>query len=455
MHERVGVKAVQTPASPLVRRAASEAGAPIVGDCLKEMRSQPITWRDRAFRPGRDSVRVDDVGRVQWNVIRGDLALPTAVILEGALIHNIDLMARYCSEHGVALAPHGKTTMAPDLFRRQLEAGAWGITAATPAQVRVMREFGITRILLANELVTHDDRRWLRAELEACPDFDFYCLVDSLELLEAIDADFTGSVEPLKVLIELGYPGGRTGCRSVDEAIELANVMHRLSSVSLVGVEGYEGHIQGADVAESILKVDAYLDDVRRFALRLAADGVFQQGEEIVVSCGGSIFFDRVVEKLGGTWPELSPSPRLVLRSGGYISLDSGANARWSPFGGRGSRDRQLQPAIQVWGAILSRPERELAILSAGKRDLPYDIDLPVPQLISREGLTWAPRHPMKIFSLDDQHAYLNLDAREDVRPGDLMGLGVSHTCAAFDRWSLIPVVDDAYNVVDAVRTFF
>jgi len=33
--------------------------------------------------------------------------------------------------------------------------------------------------------------------------------------------------------------------------------------------------------------------------------------------------------------------------------------------------------------------------------------------------------------------------------------LGISHPCTAFDKWQLIPVVDEEYRIVDVVRTFF
>ena len=57
-----------------------------------------------------------------------DVSLPAAVIHEPALAHNLAWMQRFAEAHGAYLAPHGKTTMAPALFQRQLDAGAWGIT---------------------------------------------------------------------------------------------------------------------------------------------------------------------------------------------------------------------------------------------------------------------------------------------------------------------------------------
>src|SRR5882757_1389847 len=69
-----------------------------------------------------------------WNLLREDLSLPSAVLCEERLRHNLDWMQRFVAAYGIKLAPHGKTTMAPKLFEMQLKSGAWGITLATAHQ---------------------------------------------------------------------------------------------------------------------------------------------------------------------------------------------------------------------------------------------------------------------------------------------------------------------------------
>ena len=90
-----------------------------------------------------------------------------------------------------------------------------------------------------------------------------------------------------------------------------------------------------------------------------------------------------------------------------------------------------------------------------GKRDVPHDVGLPVPLRVrGRAGLREA-SGTMEVVDLNDQHAYVRLPADEDLAPGDLLGCGISHPCTAFDKWRLLPVVDDDYAVIDAVHTFF
>ena len=425
-------------------------------DRLTELRAESIDWRFRAFPPTSEPALIGTIGERGWNALGGDLLLPVLVIKESALAHNIALMAEFCRAQGVSLAPHGKTPMAPQLVERQLEAGAWGVTAATVAQSRLFRAFGVGRILLANELAEQAGLSWLAAELAADPGFDFYCLVDSVELTTRMQdgLERLGAVRPVQVLVELGFDGGRTGCRTIEEARRVAEAVSRAPALTLAGVEGYEGLIEAGELQATLARCDEFLARLRRLALELAAHGAFAERREIIVSAGGSAYFDRVVERLGGDWGLDSPV-RVVLRGGSYLTHDSGNYDRVSPFGTRipGAR---LRPALEAWGVALSRPEPELAIVGFGKRDVPYDLELPIPRLVRSDSGEIRPVDgELTVTALNDQHAFLRVERGYRLEIGELVGCGISHPCTAFDKWPLIPVVDDDYNVVDAVRTFF
>jgi D-serine deaminase-like pyridoxal phosphate-dependent protein len=411
-------------------------------DALDQLRNDPIDWRYKGFPPGSDGVTPAGVREQGWNLLAGDLPTPVLVLRGSALEHNLELMAQWCAERGVSLAPHGKTTMSPELYARQLALGAWGITAANIAQVRVYRAFGIERVLLANELVEPAALRWAAAEVAADPTFDFYCLVDSVEAVKRMTDALRSPVRPLQVLVELGLSGGRTGARTLEEAEQVAAAAADSPALELAGVEGYEGIIHGENALD---EVDDFLDQLRLLVSRMDFDG----REEIVVTAGGSAYFDHVAERLAA-----APA-RLVLRSGCYVTHDSGFYEHLSPLGGRGpaGADR-LRPAFEAWGAVLSRPEPELALLMMGKRDVPYDIDLPSPFVVRGPG-GLRDVTGMQVTELNDQHAFLQLPADDPLAVGDLVGCGISHPCTAFDKWRLIPVVDDDYTVVDAVHTFF
>ena len=158
---------------------------------LTALLDERVDWRFKGFPPA-EGVTFGTVGEQGWNLIAGDLPLPALVLKERALAHNVELVARWCAEHGVLHAPHGKTMMAPQLAERQLAAGAWAVTVAHVSQARVYRAFGVPRIFLANELVEPGSLRWLADELAADPDFDFYCLVDSLAGVELMTGALAG-----------------------------------------------------------------------------------------------------------------------------------------------------------------------------------------------------------------------------------------------------------------------
>lgn len=418
--------------------------------------SPAIDWRWKGFPPGPDGITLADIREQKWNVLAGDMLLPVMVLKETALQHNLEIMARFCRDHGVSLAPHGKTTMAPQVVQRQFDAGAWAVCAATVSQARVFRAFGSPRLLIANEVVDRSAISWVAHERDRHPEAEIYSLVDSVDgvslMTDALNAESRDV--SLDVLLEVGATGGRAGCRTPEDAQEVADAVARSPRLRLAGVEGYEGILRADGLDTTLEAVDSYLDIMRTITESLAALGAFAGRTEVIVTAGGSAYFDRVVERLSQPW-EIGTPVRVVLRSGCYVTHDAGHYDRLSPFGsGRG--DARLLPALEVWGAVLARPEPGLAIVGFGKRDVPYDRDLPVVRKIrtQRGDLRDVDSAPV-VTALDDQHAYVTIDERTPLRVGDLVGCGISHPCTAFDKWPLIPLVDDDYAVIDAVRTFF
>lgn len=424
---------------------------------LDRVLDEPIDWRYKSFPPGPPT-SIRSIRERGWNVLRGDFMLPVMLIKESAVRHNIDLMASYCRKHDLLLAPHGKTSMSPQLVKRQLDAGAWAVTAATMSQVRVWRAFGVERIILGNELVEPASVRWIARELAADSGFEFYCLVDSVaevRLLESALAE-TALDRPLCVLLEWGFAGGRGGSRTHEQALDVARAVAGSQRLALAGVEAFEGTIHGDGLAGTLAAVDLFLDDMRALVVKLDGAGLFSADSDVIVTAGGSAVPDRVVARLGHPW-KLRRPVRLVLRSGCYITHDAIHYHELSPFGGRIAETGPLEEALEVWGAVLSMPEPGLALLGFGKRDVPYDLGLPVPRLIKTAGP--QPPRPLRaeasIFATNDQHAYMRVGPEANLKVGDLVGCGISHPCTAFDKWSLIPVVDEKYDVVDAVLTYF
>src|SRR5947207_2046930 len=423
---------------------------------LDRILDERIDWRYKSF-PASPSTTIRDVSKRNWNVLDGEFMFPAVVLKESALRHNVDAMAALCNRHKISLAPHGKTAMAPQLFQIQLDAGAWAVTAATMWQVRVWRAFGARRVILANELVEPASMRWVARELERDPEFDFYCLVDSVPEVSLLESTLagTGVERRLAVLLELGLAGGRTGARTREEARAVAQAVAASRRLSLAGVEGFEGIIGGADLAVDLTEVDGFLTEMRALVVELDGAGLFDRSTEVIVTAGGSAFLDRVMEHLGTPW-RLSRPVRTVLRSGCYLTHDAVHYKEVSPFGSRLADTGPLEEALEAWGVVLSLPEPGLALLGFGKPDGPHDPELPVPRSVKSQGKRLRAFRPGgSIAALNDQHAYLRLPPDEELVVGDLVGCGVSHPCTAFDKWRLLPVVDDAYDVVDAVLTYF
>ncbi|HEY2598060.1 MAG TPA: alanine racemase [Candidatus Dormibacteraeota bacterium] len=424
---------------------------------LDMLLDEPIDWRYKSF-PADAPTRIRDVRSRAWNVLGGDFLPPVMVLKDSALRHNSHLVAAYCKRHDFLLAPHGKTAMAPQLLKLQLDDGAWAVTAATISQVRVWRAMGVERLILANQLVEPAAIRWIATELDADPAFDFYCLIDSVAGVRLLESTIAGTrlARRLQVLLEVGPEGGRTGCRTHKEAFEVARAVASSDRLALAGVEAFEGVIGAPSIIATLHAVDDFLTNMRALVEELDEADMFAQAAAVMVTAGGSAFPDRAVACLGGEW-NLSRPVRLVLRSGCYLTHDAAHYKQLSPFGGRIPETGPLEEALEIWGAVLSRPEPGLAILGFGKRDVPHDLELPEPRLVKTPGP--QPPIPLRaeasISKVMDQHAFLTVGAGANLKVGDLVGSGISHPCTAFDKWRLIPVVDDGYVAIDAVLTYF
>lgn len=407
------------------------------------------------------AIRLADIGRAGWR-LHDDLQLPAAVLRRCALRNNAEWMRRFAERLGVALCPHGKTTMAPQLFARQLENGAWGLSCATIAHLRTYRRFGVRRIIYANQIVTPDAARWLARELAAETDFDVLVFVDS-EFGATLLADAgreIGLNRPIRILIEIGAPGARTGVRGAPAALRLATFAASRPELALAGVAAFEGVVAGRTDREMEPLVAAMLDDIVAAAERIAEAGVFAADGEVILSAGGSRFFDMVAARLRDADVGRRP-PLVVLRSGCYISHDAiqyelAFERLLQRTGGDGPPGR-LENALEVWAEVQSRPEAGWLYATLGKRDISYDADLPRVIAARRRNGETIPVRPgeLAVRRLSDQHAHIEVAGDAPFAIGDQLGFGVSHPCTTFDKWRILFEVDDDDVIVTAIATFF
>ncbi|WP_320783944.1 alanine racemase [Streptomyces sp. CRN 30] len=421
-------------------------------EALAQLAEDPVDHRFKGLPPDAYGLTVAELAGQRRNLFTGGFTTPVLALSAERLAHNLALMETYSARHGLAFAPHGKTSMAPRLFHRQIEHGAWGITLAVPHQVRVARAFGIRRIFLANELVDAAALRWIAAEQAADPEFRLITYVDSVRGAELMDAALTeaGATRPLDVVVELAAgEGARTGVRTEAECAAVADAVAAAGSLRLVGVAGYEGEVPDADPE----KVRAWLRRLVALAAGFDKAGRFAGIDDIVVSAGGSAWFDAVADVFAEL-PGLSLPVLKLLRSGAYVSHDDGHYREITPFN-RVPEEGALEPAFRLWSQVVSRPSPEQAFTNAGKRDAAYDLHLPFAQAVRGADGAERPATGIEVTGLSDQHAWLRTAPGAELEVGDWVGMGLSHPCTSFDKWQLIPVAEADGTVVDYIRTFF
>lgn len=423
-------------------------------EAFAALAATPVEPWTKGIPPQVGPLALGDIGRRGWNLLAGDLTMPAAVLRQSALHRNSAAMRAFLAAHDMAIAPHGKTTMAPQLYALQHDDGAWGITVSTVQHLAVCQRFAFDRVIIANELVGRAEIDAACAGLAASPDLELYCLVDSVAGVERLAAGGkrSGQLHRINALLEVGAAGGRAGCRTLAAAMAVARAA-KDAGLPLRGVEGFEGVL--ADTGA----VDRFLDFLVETAEAVFAAGLFADGP-ILLTAGGTAYFDRVADRLS-RGSGLGGRARIVARSGCYLTHDSGVIA--GAIAALSARDPSLAadafaPALMIFTHVQSRPEPEKAILAMGRRDAGADAGLPVPLFVHRPGRDSAPRpagEGLRITALNDQHAHLACPPDSDLAVGDVIACGVSHPCTTFDKWQVIFVVDDDWNVVDAIRTFF
>jgi D-serine dehydratase len=382
-----------------------------------------------------------------------DVSLPALVLRREALDHNIQWMQAFVSRSGAQLAPHGKTSMTPALFQRQLAAGAWGMTLASATQVRAAYAHGVRRVLLANQLVGRPNMA-LIGELLADADFDFHCLVDHPDNVADLGEYFAARGQRLNVMIEYGVVGGRCGCRSEAEVLALAAAIGAQPALALTGIEGYEGVIHGE---QAVSGIRAFADSLVGLAVRLQDAGAFAL-ERPIVTASGSAWYDLIAEgfaarNAGGRF--LS-----VLRPGSYVAHDHGIyqDAQGAVLARRGDLAEGLRPALEVWAHVQSLPEPGFAVVALGKRDVAHDAGLPVPLRRYRAGVPDADGEDLggcAVTAVMDQHAFLRVAPGVVLRIGDIIAFGTSHPCLTFDKWRVGCLVDERMRVIETWETCF
>jgi D-serine dehydratase len=427
---------------------------------------QPVETQTKGLGTLKAGALTGDIRAQGWNILREDVSLPVAVLLEERIEHNLSWMREFIQRYRLKLAPHGKTTMSPELYQLQTQYGTWGITLATAPQVNVAFQHGVRKVIMANQLVGKGNMAMIAGLLREDPDFDFTCIVDSAENVNALGHYFAGQQLRLRIMFEYGIVGGRTGIRTdQQEADVLAAVKRWPQSLALVGVELYEG------VSNDEAVIRTFLRHVLARTEVLAQAGEFAEST-VILTGAGSAWFDVVAEELTREDPHLDAQKRytldIILRSGCYVTHDVGAyqaaleRMQTSNPVAR-EMNSSLQPALQVWAAVQSLPEPGRAIIALGKRDAGYDAGYPKaaghfrPRSATQAGYTTVVPAPedWKVYAMMDQHAFMSVPENADLKVGDMLVFDICHPCLTFDKWRQLLLVNEQWDVTGAVKTWF
>ena len=387
-----------------------------------------------------------------YRLVDEDISLPVAIIKQSALTNNLNWMQSFADHHQVKLSPHGKTSMTPDFFRQQLENGAWGITVATPAQAEIAAMAGAKRIIMANQLVGKTNMAIIEQLINEF-DVDFYCCVDSSVNVQQLNQYFSNKKQTLKVLIEFGVPGGRCGCRSPQEVLELAQTIQDTPALSLAGIEVYEGVIHG-DNAEQDIRT--FLNQALTSIESLTSDGLIK-GQPIITGAG-SAWYDVVAECLANLTDYLTiirPGCYAIHDTGIYLDAQSKVLQRAQVNQGYACElGGDLESALEVWAYVISRPEPTKLVIGLGKRDVAFDAGLPIAERGYRNGEAISVKG-LTATAVMDQHTFVETDGSAEIEVGDMIAFSTSHPCLTFDKWRYIAISDDDYQVSHWVETCF
>jgi D-serine dehydratase len=373
------------------------------------------------------------------NLFTSNFQFPIMVLKESALNNNIAQMMSFCNSVKAELAPHVKTTMSPQLAKMQIAAGASALTVANFWQASIFLKFGFKKMIIANEVLDPMAIAAI-AKINKLKQAEIIFYVDSILALEIIQKH-TPSEGEQNLFIEIGTENGRGGVRELSLVEQLAQRIKADKRLNLIGVTGFEGAVPDAARGRRGEK------KISKFCQKIVAAAElaypYKSDQPFVISAGGSAYFDIVARELN----KFEKPRRLLLRSGGYITHDHKYYEEIYPFA---LSDRSFKPAIEVWAQVISKPEKDFGVLNLGKRDIGNDLHNPIP-IKSYDGQVKS--FSAVIEKLNDQHGYLRTSA--DFQLAQLIGLGISHPCTTFDKWRLVPLVNDNYDVVDCLQTFF
>jgi len=304
---------------------------------------------------------------------RDELPTPALLLDLDRFERNIQKMAVFVKGMGKKIRPHAKTHKCPEIARRQIAAGAVGVSVAKVGEAEVMAAAGVRNLLITTEVVGPEKIGRLLGVLERQP--ETLVVVDHPDNVRELGLAMSQARRVLNVLVDVDVGGRRTGVQPGEPAVDLARAVTREPSLNLRGLQGYAGH------CAHVMGWEERRRTSRRFMGRLMKTRELfeRQGLPVdVVSGGSSGTFDIDSELEGLT----------ELQSGSYCVMD----LDYRRIGGKAGGDYDaFEMALSVLTTVISVPTEEMAMIDAGLKA--FSTDKPfVPEAVEWPGIeySWA-----------------------------------------------------------------
>ncbi|HVL56719.1 MAG TPA: DSD1 family PLP-dependent enzyme [Burkholderiaceae bacterium] len=346
------------------------------------------------------------------------LSTPALLLDEPAFERNLDRMAQWARERGIALRPHAKTHKCAQIARRQIARGAIGVSCATIAEAEAMIDAGIPGVLVTSPLTTPAKLARLAALRSRAS--DLLVVVESERNLDLLRERLAAVDGPdIGVLVDVDVGTHRTGITDPQQVVRLAQRIADSPGLTFRGVQGYGGHLQHIGPLESRrMRSFQALEPLRAALQALRSAGIVPQ----IISGAGT----------GTAWLDADLQLFTEVQPGSYAVMDlEYALLQWP--GGR----CPFEHALFVATAVVSASQCDRVVVDAGLKG--FATDGPMPRLAA--SLSDPTLGEVELRRMGDEHMAICAPADAlDLAEGDAVEFIVPHCDPTINLYDFIHV---------------
>jgi len=332
-----------------------------------------------------------------YGTCKEELDTPILMIDLDLMESNIAKMAEFFRNVKADLRPHTKTHKTPMIAHKQINAGAIGVTCAKLGEAEVMVNNGIKDVLIANEIVPFNKIEKL---VSLARHADVMVAVDDPDNVENLSRSAQNKGVNLRVLIEVNIGMNRCGVLPGEPALKLAQKVSKSKNLIFAGLMGYEGHtVAIPDFEQRKIDTEKCLT-----MLVETKDLLERNGLQVGIVSGGGTGTYNITGKFSGM---------TEVQAGSYVVMDAFYRNVLQDF----------DCALTVLATVISRPNKDVAIIDAGIKTLTKE---GIPEVIGIEGA--------KVISLSEEHGKLDMsECNINLKPGDKIEMIPNHCCTTIN----------------------